>query len=362
MLVTRHKPKKMSDVVGNATALEALMTYVRNFKTGKALLIYGAPGIGKTIISQVMANDHKMNITEVHASEPEDIKRVKSSATMMSLMGAKRVIVVDEVDSFTDKATVTEIIDLVKSSKFPVVLTANDAYDKGLRTLRGYCKLVPFRRISALSIAKKLKEISLKEGVDVADDVLKSLADNSNGDMRSAINDLQIVITKRTKVTKTEIIGFRERGINVFEAIRVIFKSNDMKESIKAIDSCDKDIEEIFWWVEQNVTNEYKKPEEVAFAYDVLSRADIFREKVYVGKNYRMLLYMKNLIASLTLIRKDASYTAYRPPDRLIILGRTKGERAEDNETYGKLAQELHCSKRSIKNQLPYLNIIAKLN
>jgi len=362
MLVTRHKPKKISDVIGNSTALVNIMEYIKSFKPGKAILLYGAPGIGKTIISQVISADNKMNITEVHASEIDEVKKIKSSSMMMSLFGAKRIIVIDEVDNYTDKGTVAEIINLIKTSKFPVILTANDAYDKGLRTLRTYCDLIQFRRIGTLSIGKKLREICAKEGVEVADDIIIRIAENSSGDLRSAINDLQIIITNRKKVTHTEMISFRERGINIFDAIRIIFKSNNLNDASKAIDSCDKDIEEIFWWMEQNITNEYKKPEEIAFAFDILSKADIFREKVYVGKNYRMLLYMKNMMASITLIRKDNAYTSYKPPERIMILGKSKEDRAEDNETHGKLAQELHCSKRSIKNQLPYLKIITGLD
>ncbi|MBU3896944.1 MAG: replication factor C large subunit [Nanoarchaeota archaeon] len=362
MLVNRYKPKKVSDIVGNSTALANIVEYIKTFKTGKAILLYGAPGIGKTIISQVISIDNKINITEVHASEIEEVKKIKSSSTMMSLLGAKRIIVVDEIDNYTDKGTVTEIINLIKTSKFPVILTANDAYDKGLRTLRGYCTLIQFRRIGTLSIGKKLREICAKEGVEVDNDIIVRIAESSGGDLRSAINDLQIIITNRKKVTHTEIIGFRERGINIFEAIRIIFKSNSLNDASKAIDSCDKDIEEIFWWMEQNITNEYKKPEEIAFAFDILSKADMFREKVYVGKNYRMLLYMKNMMVSMTLIRKDNSYTPYKPPEKIMILGKSKEDRAENNETHGKLAQELHCSKRCIKTQLPYLKIITGLD
>jgi replication factor C large subunit len=224
--------------------------------------------------------------------------------------------------------------------------------------LRENCELLQFRRINIFSILRKLKQICASEGLDVSDEVLESIAGNSNGDIRSAINDLQIVTANRKKVTTVEIIGFRERSINVFETLKMIFKSNDVKEAMRAIDYCDKDIEELFWWIEQNIVNEYRDPEQIALAYDILSRADIFREKVYVGKNYRMLMYMKNMIASIALIRKDSSYTSYKPPERLIILGRTKSDRAEDDETYGDLAQELHCSKRCVKNQMPFLKVI----
>ena len=47
------------------------------------------------------------------------------------------------------------------------------------------------------------------------------------------------------------------------------------------------------------------------------------------------------------------------PPDRLLVLGAKKREGKSDQERIEKLAKYLHCSKRSVKNQLQFLNLIS---
>lgn len=71
---------------------------------------------------------------------------------------------------------------------------------------------------------------------------------------------------------------------------------------------------------------------------------------------------MKNLIAGIALVRKKPShrFNLYKPPDRLVVLGRTKMVRHKMDEFYGNLGISLHCSKRKVKEQLPYLEIILK--
>jgi replication factor C large subunit len=133
-----------------------------------------------------------------------------------------------------------------------------------------------------------------------------------------------------------------------------------LSEVKKSIRNCEKNIDEIFWWVEQNISNEYEDPREVAAAFEFLSKADMFREKVFKTRNYRLKNYMLNMIASVSLAKKTPyrKFVSYKPPDRLILLGRTKASRNKMNEVYGKLAKNLHCSKRKIRKQMPFLKII----
>ncbi len=360
MLVNKYKPKKIEKVVGHLTGIEIINKFIKNYKPGKALLLYGTTGIGKTLIPEIISKEQNLTLTSVHSSELEEIKKIKSSSQMMSLFGKKRIILIDEVDNFSSKNTVTEIISAIKTSKFPIILTANNAYSKKLKTLRNYTEMLQMRRITGYSLIKKLKEITDTEGVEVTDQVLQLIADNANGDLRSAINDLQILSTNRKVIKEADVVGFRERQVSVFDAVKIIFKSNDLKESKKAIMYCDKGLDELFWWVQQNITNEFKDPKQVAQAYEILSKVSVFEYKLKQNTNWRMMKYMSDLLASITLVRgmKDNTYTSYRPPQRMIMLGRSKAQRTEDNEIYSQLGNQLHCSKRSVKTQMPYLNLI----
>jgi len=329
---------------------------LKRWKPGKALLLYGPTGIGKTLIASAIANEKNMRLLEINASDNRTASSIKKNlepATKDGSLSKNRLILIDEIDglSSADRGGASEIKRMIKESKFPIILTANNAYDPKLRILRSYCELIKLKRIPVNLIEKRLREICKKERLKIDSFTIREIAINSNGDIRSAINDLEIAS-----------IGYREREKNIFDVLRIIFQGKDLKTVLKSINQCDKDIDEIIWWVEQNICTEFKDIEEVAKAFDILSKADLFRSKIIINRNYRFKGYMKNLIAGIALVRKKPYYkfNLYKPPDRLIILGRTKMVRYKRDEIYENLGNFLHCSKRKVKEQLPYLKIIMK--
>jgi len=320
------------------------------------LLLYGPTGIGKTLIASVIANEKNMRLLEINASDKRtssSIKEILEPATKDGSLSKRRLILIDEIDglSSVDRGAVSEIKRIIKESKFPIILIANNAYDPKLKILRNYCELLKVKRIPVNLIERKLIEICKKEKLKIDNATIREIAINSNGDIRSAINDLEISSS-----------GYREREKNIFDVLRTIFKGKDLKTVLRSIDRCDKDIDEIIWWVEQNMCTEFKNPEEIAKAFEILSKADLFRSKIIISQNYRFKRYMKNLIAGIFLVKKKPYYrfNLYKPPDRLMILGRTKMIRHKRDEIYKNLGNFLHCSKRKVKEQLPHLEIILK--
>jgi len=356
MLLDKYSPKKINDIVGQKVIIKRIRDWLKRWKPGKALLLYGPTGVGKTLIASVIANEKNMRLLEINASDKRtasSIKKILEPATKDNSLSKNRLILIDEIDGLSgaDRGGASEIKRMIKESKFPIILIANNAYNPKLRVLRSYCELLKLKRIPVNLIEKRLRDICKKEKLKIDDDTIRKIAINSNGDIRSAINDLE-----------TASIGYREREKNIFDVLRTIFKGKDLKTVLKSIDQCDKDIDEIIWWVEQNIYTEFKETGEIAKAFDILSKADLFRSKIIISRNYRFKGYMKNLIAGIALVRKKPYYrfNLYRPPDRLVILGRTKMIRYRMDEIYKDLGNFLHCSKRKVKKQLPYLKIILK--
>jgi replication factor C large subunit len=352
MLIDKYKPKKLDEIIGQTLVIKKVLNWLDNWKPGKALMLYGPTGIGKGIIIELVARKKNLNLVEVNASDSRDASSIKKliPATKNGSLFKERIILIDEVDNLSrdDRGGSSEIIDLIKNSSYPIILIAQNAYDKKLKTLRNYCVLLKLRKVPKNLIERKLMEISKREKLKLNYKIIKEIADNSDGDVRSAINDLEI-----------ESFGYREREKTVFETMQAIFKG-DFESALRAIELCDKNLDEIFWWVEQNITNEYRDLEDIALAFEFLSKADLFKSKIYKNQNYRFKKYMRDMIASISTIESKKRFTRYKPPDMLIILGRTKAKRKEADEFHGELGKHLHCSKRKIKEQMPYLNIIMK--
>ena len=370
----KYNPKNLEEFVDHKEAIDVFLKWINKWKPGgKAVLLYGMPGIGKTALIHAYAVEKNFEFIEMNASDFRSAAQIQEvlgqSMKQSSLFKKSKIFLIDEVDGIAgreDLGGVGAIIKIIKESRFPVVLTANDAYNPKLRTLRQYCQLVKFRKISVWDIQKRLKEICAKEKIEVDGEVLRQLAKISEGDLRSAINDLETISQgkKEIIVKDLEMLGYRERETNIFEVLRNIFKTQTAISAKLAINSSDKDPDEIFWWIENNIANEYEKPEEIAKAYDALSKADIFRQRIISRQNWRFKAYMIDLMTAGVSSAKRQTYkkfTRYQYPSNIMILGRSKSDRKSKNEVLLKLSTIFHCSTKKVRQEfLPYLSLILK--
>jgi replication factor C large subunit len=351
MLIKKYKPKNVREVVGQKEIIEKVNKWSENPE--KPLLLHGPPGIGKTIIVEAIANNKNIKLLEINASDSRNASTLKEKLNYIKegSLFKKRLVLIDEIDGLTreDRGGVSQIIKIINSSNIPIILTANNAYSPKLKPLRNYCELIKMNRIPSNLIYNRLKEICYKEKLKINDEVIRNISENSNGDLRSAINDLE-----------TKGLSTREREVDIFNVLKIIFKTQDLKTALKVLYDSDKNLDEIFWWVEQNVANEYEKPGEIAEAFELLSRADLFRAKIIKNQNYRFKKYMADMIAGIAMVKEKPyrKFVSYKYPDRIAILGRTKIQRGKENKKLEELGKHLHCSKRTVRNQLPYLNII----
>lgn len=207
--------------------------------------------------------------------------------------------------------------------------------------------------------------ITQAESITIGKEVLELIAKKSAGDMRSAINDLEI-ISKDEKILISSVadVGNREREANIFDALKAIFKTNSVLGAKLSIGNVDKDPDEIFWWIENNIHNEYEKPQEIADAFDALSRADILRRRIISRQNWKLLAYVIDLMTGGVAVSKNQMYrkfTRYQYPSNIMILGRTKLTRAQSNVVLKKIGEQLHCSLRKMKFEyVPFMKIFGR--
>jgi len=333
-------------------------------------LFYGPPGVGKTCLVQAFAKERNLEVIELNASDYRTASQIREvvgqSMKQKPLFKEGKIFFIDEIDGIAgreDVGGIKEIIKMIKESSYPIILTANDPYNPKLKTLRQYCELIPFKKISVWDIVKRLRYICEKEGVKHEKGVLNQIAKRSEGDLRSAINDLEVLagLRKEIRLKDLEALGYRERDVNIFDALKMIFKTESAFAAKLSIQNVDRDPEEIFWWIEQNIINEYEKPEEIAKAFDALSKADLFRQRVTLRQNWKLKKYMIDLMTAGVALAKKKMYrkfTKYQYPEKIKFLAGTKVERKEEKEKLLELAKKLHCSTKKVRSEfLPFLKL-----
>jgi replication factor C large subunit len=369
--VDKYKPWEISGLLGQPKALQETKDFLSEWERGKALFVHGPPGVGKTLAVELLARERKHVLLQLNASDTRNAKGIEgffgNASVSKALFHKGKIMLIDEVDGIpaADRGAVASIVRIIKDSRFPVILIANDPWKSKLLPLRNHCKLLRFNRIHSASIEKRLKEICKEEGIETEGDALKNLARWSQGDLRSAISDLQIVAygKKALQDSDLQILGYRERESNIFNILPTVFHSRSMGAAKKAIQNVDKDPDEVFLWVETNLPNELRTPENMQRGYEILSRADIFRNRVLKQQNWRFKGFMVDLLSGLSLFRSEEkhSFSPYQPPQRIAMMGRSKQRRAMMDSLCDRLGSFTHSSKRSVKRDyLPYLKIILK--
>jgi len=372
MWTEKHKPATLEDVAGQGKAVSEVRSWVGSRKRGQAMLLAGPPGCGKTLMVEALAKESGATLIQLNASDKrstQDIEEFAQTATTMPLFGGSKIILIDEADGLSgkqDRGAASAIIKLIKASNYPIFLTANDPWSPKLKSLKPYIKTIKVHKVPAPSVAKRLRDICVAEGIAPDEDALKHLARWSQGDMRSAVNDLQIAAQGKNAFTSDElqVLGFRERESTVFDVLPTIFRSGSMSASRKAIHMADKDSDELFWWMESNMHLEFKDPAELADAFETLAKADVFRGLVMNQQNWRFKGFMVDMMAGVSLSRKDSKthgFIQYQPPKKFIQMARAKGRNAMIASAHSKLGGMLHCSKKSLlRDYAPYLKLIER--
>jgi replication factor C large subunit len=368
----RYRPGSIREIAGQNKPIEEASIWLSQWKPGSgALFFHGPPGCGKTLLAELMAQERGLDLLRMNASDKrtaDEVERALGEASRTgSLFGSGRLILIDEVDGITggDRGAVPSIISVIKSSRFPIIIIANNPWIPKLMPLRSYTKMVKFNKVMSPSIEKRLKEVCSGEGISYKDSVLKNLARFSQGDMRSALSDLQVVSHGRKDISDKDldVLGFRERESNIFSVLPTILRSGNIKTSRKIIYDLDKDPDEVFLWIENNLHLVVKDPGNLAKSFDLLSKADILRRRVSTQQNWRFKGLMVDLMASVSVFKDEVSpgFVPYQPPKRIAMLGKTRRQRAEISALCERLGDFVHASDRIVKRDyLPYFRMIAR--
>ena len=272
--VDKYKPKNVSEVRFQSQVINTVKDFIENYKKQKkkALIVYGPTGTGKTSSIYAIASELGLEIIEVNASDfrnSDEINlKVGNAINQYSLFSKGKVILVDEIDGVSgtkDRGGVIALAKLVEKSIFPIIITADDPFDSKFSAIRKKSLLVRYVPADANQLKELLRNITKKEGVDVDDIPLSMLARRSNGDVRGAITDLQVLSYGNKRISKDDIeqLDDRKHTESIKQALVKIFKTKNPEIAINSFDNIDEDFDELFLWLDENIPYEYKNIEEL---------------------------------------------------------------------------------------------------
>jgi replication factor C large subunit len=374
----KHKPTSLPEVVGNKEAIQVLVSWIKSWESGvpkkRAAFLYGPPGIGKTVSVEALTNDLKMEFVEKNASDYRTEEAINHFAGLASqygsLFGGKRIVLLDELDGLTgtsDRGGVKAITDVVKTAQCPIVLISNAAYDVRFLNLRNYCLLVEFKKPSTTDVMKHLKRICDSEGIDVDESALKFIAQRSEGDVRSAVNDFQALAQGKKKLTYEDVswLAYRDRQESIFNVVRMILYGKTCASARQAVNMADVDTDMLFEWIYENVPEHLTDPHDLANAMDALSMADVYRGRIRTSQDWSFTRYVIDyMTAGVAMSRQNTKTHGWIPfkfPQRIQMLSRSKADRAMRLSIGQKIKRKSHISAfRASREVVPYLKIIFK--
>ena len=368
----KYSPKNFDEVLGNVKIKDAIVEWTEEWLMGntqKCMLLIGPAGTGKTTLAHLAANEFSEYI-ELNASDKRSydiiLNTIGEASASKSLFGdGLKLIILDEVDGIhgtEDRGGTRAISKIIKEGHHPLIMMANDPYSKRLKSLKPKCNTLILRKVHTNSIVALLKRICVKEGVEFEEHVVRNLAKSSNGDLRSAINDLEVIARGKTKITSEdlELLSKKDDIINIFDTVRTVLKSKNPRR-IKDAMKVDAEPSFLIELIAENIPREYEKVDELQKAYEKISLADIYLGRAFNTRVYSYWKYTYELMSLGVALSKEETYrkfSRFTNSSIFTMLSKSRAKRDLKDKVAKKMGEKLHTSKKVVKEQFPYMEIM----
>ena len=195
-LYRKYRPTKLSELVGQEEAVLLISNQVDKENLGHAYLFSGPRGVGKTSLARIIASqlgcDPIFDISEIDAAshnKVDDIREMNESVNFIaSSPGKKRVFILDEVHMLSNAASNAFLKTLEEPPEHIIFILATTEPERVLETIKSRTTQIVFKKITEDEIIKTLKKIGKKEKIDLDVEIIKMIANSSDGSLRDAIN------------------------------------------------------------------------------------------------------------------------------------------------------------------------------
>ena len=208
--IEKYRPSNLSEVVGQTPITSRLKNYVKE-RSMPHLLFAGPAGTGKTTSALALAKElfgelWKHNLHELNASDERGIDvvrgKIKEFARTAPLgEDGFKIIFLDEADALTGAAQAALRRTMEKYSRTCRFVMSCNFSSKIIDPIQSRCAVFRFRPLKAEDVERYLKFVAVKEELKIDKEAYESLTYLAQGDLRRAINGLQMAAAANVDIT-----------------------------------------------------------------------------------------------------------------------------------------------------------------
>lgn len=209
-LASRMRPRNIDEVIGqqHLVGKTGIIRRMVNAKRLSSMIFYGPPGIGKTSIAQAIAGSTAFKFRQLNAvtNTKKDMQMIVDEAKMSGQV----ILLLDEIHRL-DKAKQDFLLPHLENGKIVLIgaTTSNPyhAINPAIRSRAQIFELFPLDKDDikvALNHALEDEERGLKQfDASIDDDAFEYFATQSQGDVRSALNALELAVLSANNQPRT---------------------------------------------------------------------------------------------------------------------------------------------------------------
>ena len=225
----KYRPTTLENVVGQRHILgkDGVLSRICSSGNIPNMIFYGPSGTGKTTVAQIIASStnrtlHKLNATNASISDIKDI--ISSLDTFMAPNGV--LLYLDEIQYFNKKQQ-QSLLEFIESGKITLIAsTTENPYFYVFNAILSRSTVFEFKPVEkddiSQAIMRVIKSIEEEDNISLAieDGVIEHIAVSCGGDVRKAINSVELLylsLSGGTKITLEDAKAVAQRSSNRYD-------------------------------------------------------------------------------------------------------------------------------------------------
>lgn len=234
---TKHRPTGLTQFKGQHHLIEEIKAICEGKAKMQHYIFYSSEaGTGKTSLAHIMANALGYTIHKYNASSKRQrgIEFVEEELAPMSRLGQfETIFFLDEADQLTPAAQ-SALKGVIEDSQGFFILTCNDL-SKVSPWIQSRCQVRTFEPLDDYTVAQRLVEVCVLEGLSMPVDDVMAVAQANRGDLRNAINTAQAYHSLPVDKRQSFLLSLVEPPFDAQQVLTLCFKEGRAEEAVEVL-------------------------------------------------------------------------------------------------------------------------------